>query len=540
MKFRNRPFDRTAPTGAFLTRFHAVSAGRKQACGKKAVLYPGLYGAAGAAFLNGAESPDYARRVLIFGCVLLAAATAALALTFFRAAKLRKESRELRVLREKQRSYFSDVDALTGLPNRKGVRKVMTEWLELCRGSGTDGGVFFLDVDNFRSVNNTFGHDAGDKFLCEMSVRLQNAAGKQNIVGRIGGDEFALFISGVNRAEELEDFAKKLMHSFRQPYLINGIVIQLTCSVGAILFHCREAKKLNEFDEIINRGEFVLQEVKTNHKGGYALFSSAFGNLIDRRLQLENALKYSIERDELLCYMQPQYDCRRKEVIGFESLARWKSRRFGIISPAQFIPMAEKSGFIKELGRFVVEQTFRFAQSVRGKGVCVSFNASPVELLQANFADYIIGRFECYGLSPGSVAVEVTESCLIESFDEVIQKLSVLSEHGIQVYLDDFGTGFSSLTYLKKLPIHSVKIDKSFIDEIVTDRVEKDIVEMIIRLARRLSLDVIAEGVETKEQLTCVVNAGCDIVQGYYISRPVPLEESMPLLEGRRKKIAVE
>lgn len=519
MSFRHRPGDSPVPMGS------------------------GVRSAAGVIFFNGANgglSPDPSYHVLVIGFVLIAAAAVALVLILLQFSKLRKEGRELRIRNEKQKNYFSDVDALTGLPNRNGVKRMMSDWVDLCRRNGKDGGAFFLDVDNFRSVNNTFGHDAGDKFLCETSLRLRRVAGKRNIVGRIGGDEFALFISDVNRVEQLEGFAKKIADSFREPYLINGIVIQLTCSVGAILFRYREAKRKNEFDEIINRGEFVLKEAKTSKRGSYALFNNTFGGLIDRQLQLESALKYSIESDELTCYLQPQYNTREKAIVGFESLARWKSARFGMIPPSQFIPMAEKSGFIKELGRFVVEKTFYFAKSVEGRGVRVSFNTSPIELLQANFTDYIISRFDYYGLAPDSVAIEITESCLIESFDEVIRKLKILSGHGIQVYLDDFGTGFSSLTYLKNLPINSVKIDKSFIDEIVTDHVEKDIVDMIILLARRLNLEVIAEGVETKEQLECISESGCDIIQGYYISRPVPQGDAMPLLESRQDKLLAD
>ena len=500
----------------------------------------GVRGTAGAAFPNAAKEnlpANSSRTILIFGCVLIAAAAAALLLMLFRSLKLRNENRELRIRNEKQKNYFSDVDALTGLPNRNGIKRILAEWIDLCRRKGTDGGAFFLDLDNFHTVNNMFGYDAGDKVLLETSLRLRRMAGKQSIAGRIGGNEFALFVSDVNRVEQLESYAKKITDSFQEPYLINGIAIRLTCSAGALLFRYRETIKKNEFDELLNRGEFVLKKAKTGGKGSYALFNNTFGGLIDRQLQLENALKYSIDNDELMCYLQPQYDCRKRAIVGFESLARWKSAKFGMISPAQFVPMAEKSGFIKELGRFVMETTFRFAKSVEDREIRVSFNTSPVELLQANFTDYVISRFDSYGLAPNSVAIEITESCLIGSFDEVTRKIQILSEHGIQTYLDDFGTGFSSLNYLKNLPIHTVKIDKSFIDEIATDEVEKDIVDMIIHLARRLNLEVIAEGAETKEQVECIEKSGCDIIQGYYISRPVPQSEAVPLLEKQEKRL---
>lgn len=482
--------------------------------------------------LRNIPGADASACVLVTGCVLLAAV---LIRALFRAIRHGGFGPA-----GKRPKFFSNTDALTGLPNRNGIKARIGEWFCACRRNGRGGGVFFLDVDNFSSVNNTFGHDAGDRFLCETAARLRRLSGRHSIVGRVGGDEFALFVSEVNRPEQLENFARKITESFQEPYRINGIEIRLTCSVGALLFRPGEEKKENAFDEIIVRGEFVLREAKTGKKGGYALFNNAFGGLIDRQLRQESALKHSLEKDELMCCFQPQYSCEKDAVVGFESLARWKNAEFGMVPPDRFIPMAEKSGFIKEIGRFMVERTFRFAKDIEGRGACVSFNASPVELMQADFTDFITGCFETHGLAPGSVAIEITESCLIESFDEVIRKLKILRERGIRVYLDDFGTGFSSLTYLKNLPIDAVKIDKSFVDEIVTDDVEKDIVEMIIRLARRLNLEVIAEGAETEEQVACVRESGCDVIQGYYISRPVPRDDAVRLLERftREKKKA--
>lgn len=444
--------------------------------------------------------------------------------------KLKKSSYESKVRSDEEMKYFTYTDMLTKLPNRNGIKKETAQWLERCRTNAQNGGALFLDVDNFQSVNNTFGHNIGDRFLTEAALRLTKMKGEKNIIGRIGGDEFALLLSDVNTADELEEYANRTLTLFQEPFMIDGNAIQLTVSIGIILFDYKQEENENEFDELINRGESILNEAKRSTKGSYALYNSEFGGIIDRQHKMENELKNSIKNHELICYFQPLYSNESKVIVGFETLARWNSPKFGIVSPLQFIEMAENTGFIRELGRFVINQTFAFAKSVQDRHLRISFNTSQKELLQADFTDYVIKCFEDYGLTTDSVAMEITESCLIESFDEVIKKLKILGEHGIVVYLDDFGTGFSSLAYLKNLPIHSVKIDKCFIDEIATDKTEKEIVDMIVLLAHRLSFEVIAEGVETNAQIECVTNCGCNITQGYYISRPVPAEEAILLL----------
>ena len=476
-------------------------------------------------------------RILFSGLALFISLTIAFFTVLFYFFKLKKLSDESKIREDEQKRYFTYYDALTNLPNRKGVVKQFDCWIEKCRKGCLSGGALFVDIDHLKSVNNTFGYDAGDKLLCESAARLKRAVGSQNIISRIGSDEFFVLVHGINTEESLQALAKKIIRIFREPYLINGIVIQLSCSVGAMMFPFQgKEQRAQQFEDILRRGEFVLNKAKQTRRGSYLLFNENYSNLIDRQLQLERSLKFCIERNELICYFQPQFDCRTQTIMGFETLARWKSEEFGMISPVQFIPMAEKSGFIKEIGHSVIDSAFSFAKSMQDRGVVVSFNASPVELLEANYADYVISRFQYYGLKANSVAVEVTESSLISSFEKVTKKLQMLKRHGILIYLDDFGTGFSSLTSLKNLPINAVKIDKSFIDEIVTKEVEKDIVHMIIMLADRLNLEVIAEGVETADQIRCVSQAGCHLVQGYFISRPVPEEEIPPLFADIEKQ----
>lgn len=503
------------------------------------VSYSGIEGTDSWIFL---AADDYksifakANRVLLPSIFLFLILIFGFFLAFFYFFKLKKLKYETKIRNEEQKKYFTFFDPLTNLPNRKGIIRQFDVWIDRYRKESSSGGAVLLDVDNLRSINNTFGHDAGDKLLRESVERLKKVVGSQNLFGRIGSDEFIILVHGVSSESELAFFARKITKIFRQSYLINGLVVQISCSIGALLFSYRdENRKPRKFEDILGRGEFVLNKAKQTRKGNYILFNETYGNQIDRQIRLERALKFSIENEELPCYFQPQYNSFTKSITGFETLARWKSTEFGMISPGQFIPMAEKSGFIKEIGRHVIESAFSFAKSMEGRHLTVSFNASPMELLEANYADYVISRFQYYGLQPNSVAIEVTESCLIESFEKVTQKLMMLKRHGILVYLDDFGTGFSSLTYLKNLPINAVKIDKSFIDEIVTKDVEKDIVRMIIKLAGRLNLQVIAEGVETEDQIRCVSDAGCHLIQGYFISRPVPQEEVPTVFSGVQK-----
>ncbi|MFU0833997.1 MAG: EAL domain-containing protein [Oscillospiraceae bacterium] len=472
-------------------------------------------------------------RILLLSIAFFLILTAALVLATFYFFKWKQFRYESKIRCEEQKKYFTYFDALTNLPNRKGVIKQFDPWVDNCCRDKQDGAMLLLDVDGLQSVNNTFGHDAGDQLLCEAAARLKRFARSQDIVGRIGSDEFAILLHGVDSEGKLEFLINKVMKIFHEPYLINGIVIQLSCSVGAMLIPCNQNSKEEplQFEDVLGKEEFILSEAKKTRKGSYVLFNEDYKNRIERQLWLERALKFSIEKGELFCCFQPQYDCNSKTITGFETLARWKTTQFGTIPPIQFIPMAEKSGFIKELGRYMIENAFAFAKKLEGRGLTVSFNASPMELLGANYADYIVSRYQYYGLTPNSVAVEITESSLIESFDKVTTKLQILRRHGIQIYLDDFGTGYSSLNYLKNLPIDAVKIDKSFIDEIATDDVEKDIVRMIISLAHRLKLEVIAEGVETEDQMRCVSQAGCHLIQGYLISKPVEKEEALLLLE---------
>ena len=504
--------------------------------------YTGINGTDGWIFLVAADYDAifaHANRVFLLSTILFVILITAFFLTSFYVYKFKRFSYETKVRNKEQKKYFTFFDALTNLPNRKGMIQQFDSWIDRCYKESQNGGALFLDIDNLQSINHTFGHDIGDELLCEAATRLKKYVDGHGIVGRIGSDEFTILMCGVNTENKLKFLVKKIIKIFCEPYVMNGIVIQLSCSVGAMLIFYDEnyQKESVRFEDILGKGEFVLNEAKQTRKGSYVLFNKDYEKRVEQQFQLDRALKFSIDNEEIFCYFQPQYNCMSKTIIGFETLARWESPVFGTISPARFIPMAEKSGFIKELGRYIIENAFAFAKTLEGRRITVSLNASPMELLDTNYVDYIISRYQYYGLTPNSIAIEITESCLIESFEKVTKELQLLERYGIQIYLDDFGTGYSSLNYLKNLPINTVKIDKSFIDEIVTNDVEQDIVHMIISLARRLHLKIIAEGVETEDQMRCVLQAGCHLIQGYLISKPVAQDEALLLLSQPKQKI---
>jgi len=473
------------------------------------------------------EQSSQIYRIIIAFVVCVIAGTLAVTCCLL---KLKRKSDEDKKKAAEEIKLHAFTDTLTKLPNRSAMKQEIANWMDYCREQEHNGGAFFLDVDNFQSVNNTFGHNIGDLVLEECSARLVTLVGKDDKIGRIGGDEFALLIHPIHTQDELKQFANKILDIFTKPFLVHGIIVQMNCSIGTMLFNWTEEKAQKDYDKIINQTEFVLSQAKNTNKGGYCIFDNLIGEQEDRQVKMQHSLKKAIANNEMLVYFQAQYDIQEKKIIGFEALVRWDSKQFGMVSPVQFIPLAEKTGYIKEVGRFVIDKTFAFAKEYENTDFCISFNCSAIELLQADFIDYIKERFDYYNLRWHSVAIEITESCLIESFDEVTQKLNDLCDYGLLVYLDDFGTGYSSLTYLKNLPIDAVKIDKSFIDEISTNTTEKDIVGMIVGLAGKLHLRVIAEGVEIENQLDDLQQCGCTVIQGFYISRPIPQNEVPRLL----------
>lgn len=420
-------------------------------------------------------------------------------------------------------AYF---DSLTGLPNRAYIMRELYKRLDRCTDSCGSGSAFFIDVDNFKIINDTHGHSCGDRMLIEIATRLNTLSSPNLTLSRSGGDEFLILSANASRKEEVLKLGDQIFSLFKEAIIIDNISFHVTCSIG-IVFYPRDGKTV---EELLKHADLAMYKAKNQGRDKYVLFDSSMVTELSQRTELENRLREAYKNREFLLHYQPQIDSESGKVIGIEALIRWHSDSHGLISPEDFIPVAEEMGLINEIGMWVIEESFSFARSLMDKGICVSCNVSPVQLKQISFVDDVIEAFNRFGLKKGSVAIEITESCLVESFGDTYAKLARLRDCGIMIYLDDFGTGYSSLNYMKSLPIDVLKIDKSFIDNITADGIERHIVKTIVSLAREIGLKVIAEGVEEKTQQTYLTACGCNAIQGYLFSRPVSESEVLDLI----------
>lgn len=476
-----------------------------------------------------------ANRIILMSLSLLAAIALLVGMiTVYTLALRRRYSASERMhLREVQELAYKD--QLTGLPNRISMAREMLNYFAVCRRDRMTGAAFLIDIDDFHLINNTFGHALGDRMIAEVGQRLrtlQDAATGRVIAGRFGGDDFIVVNIGVKDRDDVNAFIKRINALFEAPLAIAEGGLRLTVSIGVVMYNEFHDCPMIDIEEMVRHCELALAQAHKMESQNFFVFDEALGRIYDDELHMQYELRGALERHEFTLHYQPQFDLHEDRIVGFEALLRWNSPRYGTVSPAIFIPMAERGGFIVDIGRFVIDRAFAFAKSVEGSGMEVSANCSAIEILQNDFVDYVADRFDAYRLKPGDVAIEITESSLIGSFDRVVDKLEQLRSRGIAVHLDDFGTGFSSLTYLKDLPLDVVKIDRSFTVGLETETINRDIVTAIVILCNHLGLQSLAEGVETEAQLRVLRECGCDKVQGYLVSMPLPQHEARLLAVG--------
>ncbi len=420
-------------------------------------------------------------------------------------------------------AYF---DSLTDLPNRTYILNQMEKSLAQCAGGTVSGGILFIDVDNFKVINDTHGHSIGDRMLVEIAGRLGALSAPHLTLSRLGGDEFLVLADDTAEETQLLALGGQILALFKEAISIDSLSFYITCSIGVAAY----PRDGTTVEELLKHADLAMYKAKTTGRDQYVLYNSSMVTELAQRTELEKRLREAYQNHEFVLYYQPQVAATSGQIVGIEALLRWNSAAYGLVYPAHFITVAEEIGLINEIGRWVIERSFAFAQSLSHKGLCVSCNVSSVQLRQSGFVDDTIAVFDRLGLKKGSVALEITESCLVESFDDTYAKLARLRAHGIMIYLDDFGTGYSSLNYMKSLPIDVLKIDKSFIDNITADGVEGQIVKTIVALARQIGLKVIAEGVETTQQQDYLAACGCNAIQGYLFSAPVPEAEILNLI----------
>ncbi len=435
---------------------------------------------------------------------------------------------------EEQITYLAYHDALTALPNRRLFNDRLEVAIATASRKNQRLALLFLDLDNFKHINDGLGHAAGDELLQETARRLRRKVREEDTVARLGGDEFILLLVGIQEAEYAAVVAQRILDDLARPFLLRGKELYLSASVGVTLF----PDDGSEAESLVSNADMAMYRAKTAGRNNYKLFTPALNEKVQRRMALEGALRQAIGNQEFLVHYQPKVELAGGRVVGMEALVRWERPGHGLVSPGEFIPLAEDTGQIVAIGRWVLDQACRQAQAWNQGGhrdLAVSVNLSPRQFQQKDLVPMVTETLGASGLDPRNLELEVTESMLMSSVDEAIVTLGELSDLGVRLSMDDFGKGYSNLYYLKRFPMDTLKIDRSFVQDVATEPDDASIVDTIINMSKSLGLKVIAEGVENHDQLRFLKERRCDQMQGYLFSRPLPSEGiSQMLASGAR------
>ena len=419
--------------------------------------------------------------------------------------------------------YLAHYDALTDLPNRVLFLDRLNQALIRSHWHQCVVAVLFLDLDRFKYINDTLGHDIGDGLLKALTARLQKRVREGDTVARLGGDEFAILLEDISQAEDVSTLAAKLLDVFGQPFVIQGHELYITASIGISL----SPNDGSTAAALLKNADTAMYRAKDVGKNNYQYYSADMSAAAFERLTLETSLRRALERQEFLLHYQPQIDLASGRVMGVEALVRWQHPEFGLLGPAHFISLAEENGAIVPIGEWVLRTAMTQAKRWREAGhpeLCIAVNVSGRQFNEPNFVETLARLLSDTGLPASALELEITESVIMQNAEKTIERLRVLHEMGLRFAIDDFGTGYSSLSYLRRFPIHTLKIYKSFIRDLTEDGGDAEIVKTIIAMARNLKLEVVAEGVETREQLTFLQAQDCYAAQGYFLSRPLPVE----------------
>ncbi|MBP2634893.1 MAG: hypothetical protein H6Q72_800 [Firmicutes bacterium] len=433
--------------------------------------------------------------------------------------------------KEERIRHMAYYDALTGLANRERLTESVKLTLEANRQKGGQGALIFIDIDNFKLINDTYGHSWGDKLLISLGSRLGALANKVGLAARLGGDEIVILLPEMESYEEITGYADKIMRVLEQPTTVNGHVFHITASAGIAVF----PEHGDNVEELLRNADMAMYSAKTSGKHTYRFFDKSMHDTVVEKTLLEARLRKAIQNNELRLYYQPEYNLTTGQIDGFEALVRWQSPDYGMVPPLKFIPLAEEMGLIVGIGNWVLKTACAFNQElykICQKRLRTSVNISVVQLMQEDLVQSVKEVLDETGLPPEYLELELTESVLMEQFEDNTRKLQNVRAMGVRIALDDFGSGYSSLTYLKKLPITALKMDKTFIDDIAIGDNNVTITGSIIEMAHELGLVVVAEGVETEEQFAYLKQKGCDIIQGYLISQPLSSDEFTAKLQG--------
>ncbi|WP_438432849.1 putative bifunctional diguanylate cyclase/phosphodiesterase [Gorillibacterium sp. sgz500922] len=414
-------------------------------------------------------------------------------------------------------------DSVTGLPNRAFFHKKLDELLEVAQANNGRFGLLYLDLDQFKNINDTQGHHSGDNLLSQVSGRILEAIHSASFISRLGGDEFTVLLSRIQGEEECIRVARSIQHALSAPFHLNDQDIYLTTSIGISIY----PESGLDSQTLVKNADTAMYKAKDSGGDGYCLYTAELQNAIEERMILQNNLRRAMEKEEFFLVYQPQLDLTSGQVIGVEALIRWESPELGHVTPARFIPEAERSRLILPIGEWVLREACRQCKAWQEQGfpaISIAVNLSSVQFLSDDIVETVRGALIGTGLAPRYLELEITEGILLQNTNRTMRLLRELKEIGVRISIDDFGVGYSSLSYLKHFPFDTLKIDRSFIQEMHQDPKDQLIIGSLINLAHNLAMKVVAEGVETEEQLQYLKEHDCDLVQGYLISRPIPAE----------------
>lgn len=429
----------------------------------------------------------------------------------------------------RQLIYF---DSLTGLPNRTSLKKRLKEELEKVSRGQAGGAVLFIDLDDLKLVNDTFGHTCGDEVIIKAGSYIFAEAAAAGVVARIGDDEFIVLLLNKTDRQEITAITKRISQAITRDYTLSGTSIRISASIGVAVY----PEDGDQAEDLFKKADLALYAAKESGKNSWRFYEESMQQDACENMSIQHNLRYAIERGELALHYQPIVSLPDRDIISFEALLRWTSPEHGTVPPDRFIKLAEQSDLIHLLGQWVLREACKFARNMTDLGlgqISVSVNISPRQLEARDFVSLVRRSIESAAIQPSQLELEVTENVLIHSMEDSIRKLQELKVYGVRLSLDDFGVGYSSLTYLKNLPIKKLKIDKSFIDKILSD--DAQFAGAIIHMAHSLGLVVVAEGVETERQAAELFKYRCDYIQGYLLSRPVPREQAIGLITAFRR-----
>ncbi|WP_410498087.1 EAL domain-containing protein [Chitinibacter sp. S2-10] len=432
---------------------------------------------------------------------------------------------------EQRANYLARHDSLTDLLNRNGfheeLAKALTRASTRCRAMA----LLFIDLDRFKSINDTLGHDVGDQLLKIVAQRLKTHLKQEDIVARLGGDEFTVVLENIHQVNQVAQVAERLLHAMAESYRIDGQELFITGSIGVSMYPADGGLA----SELMRKADLAMYRAKDQGKNAHQFYSQDMNSLNTQQFSVQAALRFALERNQLQLVFQPQMNLESGKLSGMECLLRWRHPEMGSISPSEFIPIAEETGLIVPIGHWVLLQACKTAQKWRRAGLDVpkiAVNLSVRQFKPGVLIEQVRSVLNETGFPPHLLELEVTESLIMRRIHEVVDMMHSLKQMGVTLAIDDFGTGYSSLSQLKHLPLDILKIDRSFIEGIPQNEDDIAIAQSIVAMAKKLSLSVVAEGVETREQMATLRNAGCDTMQGYYYSKPLGEAEMLSLLEG--------